>query len=102
MQETHSTKQNKIRWIDFNSQIHYSHSKSNSRCSYCFFISITYTVKKKTSDNHGSILIKEAFIDDTEYVLIKFYSANTENDQLTTFSELTNLLEKFGLIEINQ
>ena len=30
-------------------------------------------------------------IDDTEY------NANTENDQLTTFSKLTNLLENFDL-----
>ena len=31
LQETHSTKENEIRWIDdFNSQIHYSHDKSSS------------------------------------------------------------------------
>ena len=31
LQETHSTKENEIRWIDdFNGQIHYSHGKSNS------------------------------------------------------------------------
>ena len=31
LQETYSTKENEIRWIDdFNGQIHYSHGKSNS------------------------------------------------------------------------
>ena len=36
-------------------------------------------------------------IDDTEFISISWYNANTENDQLTTFSELTNTLENFNL-----
>ena len=99
LQETHSTKQNEIRWIDdFNGQIHYSHSKSNS-CSVfiAFFGSIIYTVRKKASDKHRRILIMEALVEDTEFILINLYNANTENDQLTTFSELINLLENFDL-----
>ena len=67
------------------------------RDSYCFFGSITYTVRKKASDRHGRILIIEALTDDTEFVSINLYNTNTENDQLTTFSELTNLLENFDL-----
>ena len=93
LQETHSTRQNEIRWIDdFNGQIHYSHSKSNS-CSVfiAFFGSIIYTVRKKASDKHRRILIMEALVEDTEFILINLYNANTENDQLTTFSELINL-----------
>ena len=38
-------------------------------------------------------------IDDTEFILINLYNANAKNDQLTTFSELTNLLENFDLTE---
>ena len=64
-----------------------------------FYGSITYTVRKKASDKHGRILIIEALIDDTEFILIYLYSANTENNQLTTFAELTNLLENFHLTE---
>ena len=67
------------------------------RYSYCFFGSITYTVRKKASDRHGRILIIEALTDDTEFVSINLYNTNTENDQLSTFSELTNLLENFDL-----
>ena len=67
------------------------------RYSYCFFGSITYTVWKKASDRHGRILIIEALTDDTEFVSINLYNTNTENDQLSTFSELTNLLENFDL-----
>ena len=63
-----------------------------------FYGSITYTVRKKASDKHGRILIIEALIDDTEFILIYLYSTNTENNQITTFAELTNLLENFHLI----
>ena len=86
-------------WIrlidDFNGQIHYSHGKSNS-CGVliAFFGSIIYTVKKRASDKHGRILII-ALIEDTELILINLHNANTANDQLTTFSELINLLENF-------
>ena len=44
-------------------------------------------------------LIIEALIDETEFILINLYNANTENDQLATFSELSNLLENFDLIK---
>ena len=39
-------------------------------------------------------------IDDAEFILINLYNANTENDQLNTFSELINLLENFDLTKI--
>ena len=55
------------------------------RCFYCFFGSITYTVRKKVSDKHGLILIIEALIEDTEFTLIHLYTANTANDQLTNY-----------------
>ena len=55
------------------------------RCFYCFF------------GRNGRILIAEALIDDTEFILINLYNANTENDQLTTFLEVKNLLENFDL-----
>ena len=55
-------------------------------CSYCFFFgSITYTVRKKTSDKHGHILIIEGLNDDTEFILINLHNTHTENDQLLPF-----------------
>ena len=83
----HSTKENEIRWNDdFNGQIHFSYGKSNS-CSIliAFFGNITYTVTNKASDKHGRIMIIKVLIDDTEFILINLYNANTENYQLTTF-----------------
>ena len=92
-------KENEIRWNDdFNSQIHYFHGTSNSCGVFiAIFGSKTYTVMKKASDKNAQILIIEALINDTEFILINLYKANTQNDQLTTFSELTNLLENFNL-----
>ena len=49
-----------------------------------------YTVRKRVADKHGRILIIEALIEDTGFMLINLYNANTENDLLTTFSELMN------------
>ena len=43
------------------------------------------------------MLIIETLIDDTEFILINLYNANIEIDQLTTFPELTNLLENSDL-----
>ena len=45
-------------------------------------------------------LIIEALTDETEFILINFYNANTENVHLATFSELSNLLENFDLINL--
>ena len=87
LQETLSTKKNEIRWNDnFSSWIHYFHSKSNSCDVLIAFLA-----------GNGRILIAEALIDDTEFILINLYNANTENDQLTTFLEVKNLLENFDL-----
>ena len=86
--------------MDFNGHIHYSHGKSNSYgVLIAFYGSITYPVMRKVSEEHVQILIVEVLIDDTEFILINLYNANTDNDQLTTFSELTNLLENFDLTE---
>ena len=45
-----------------------------------FFVSTIYTVRKKAPDKHGRILIIAALIEDTEFILINLYNANTEND----------------------
>ena len=57
-------------------------------------------VRNKASDKQGRILIIDALIDDTEFMLINLYNANTENDQWTTFLELTNLLEMKNMFQM--
>ena len=80
LRETLSTKENEIRWNDdFKSQIHYSYGKSNS-CGVliAFFSTIFHTVRKKASDKHERIPIIEALIDDSEFISINLYNANTK------------------------
>ena len=104
MQRSYSTKENEIRWNDdFNSKRNYSHGKYNSYGVLIVILVVkTYTFRNKASDKHGRILIPKALIDNTEFILINLHNANAENDQLTTFAELTNLLEIFNLARNNR
>ena len=79
--KAHSTKVNKIKWKDeFDGNLYFSHGKSNS-CGVLMSFSgnKTYTVKKRLSDENGRILILKTLIDDSEFILINFYNANTES-----------------------
>ena len=44
---------------------------------------------------NGRILIFDAELNDTNFLLINFYNSKTESEQLSTFSTLQKLLEKF-------
>ena len=46
-------------------------------------------------DNYGRILILNATINGSDFLLINFYNANTEREQLTTIKNLNNLLKDF-------
>ena len=63
-------------------------------------VNLINAVRNKASDKQGRILIIDALIDDTEFMLINLYNANTENDQWTTFLELTNLLEMKNMFQM--
>ena len=52
-------------------------------------------LKNKGHDNHGRVLILDATINGSDYLLINFYNANTEREQLTTIKILNNLLKDF-------
>ena len=57
----------------------------------------TFTVKKRLCDENGRILILETSIDDSEFILINLYNANTESEQIQTFNELNTLLSNLDL-----
>ena len=46
-------------------------------------------------ENDGRVLILDATINGSDYLLINFYNANTEREQLTTIKNLNNLLKDF-------
>ena len=54
-----------------------------------------FKVVNTACDKNGRILILDAELNGTNFLLISFYNFNTESDQLSTFSTLQKLLEKF-------
>ena len=97
LQETHSSVEMEKQWSDdFQGQLYFSHGKTNS-CGVLtgFYGNINVVIKKQLNDKNGRILILEVTIDDTEYLLINIYSANTEQHQLETLQNLSNLLENY-------
>ena len=87
-----------MKWIDkFKDKItYYSHGKTNS-CGVLIAIygNMNICVKNKVNDNDGSVLILEATIDGSDYLLINLYNANTEREKLTTMKNVNNLLKTF-------
>ena len=45
--------------------------------------------------NDGRVLILDAKINGSDYLLINFYNANTKREQLATIKNLNNLLKDF-------
>ena len=85
------------KWSDeFNSDLFFSHGKTNS-CGVLvgFYGNINYFVKKKLSDNSGRILALDVTINGTEYLLINLYNGNTEPEQLNILESLSKILKDF-------
>ena len=49
-------------------------------------------VKKQQTDKEGRILILDVPINDSEYILINLYNANTENEQIDVLSSWKSLI----------
>ena len=101
LQETHSSVKDEKLWIDeFEGQLFFSHGKTNS-CG----VAIGFVGKKALNilnikrDNLGRILVIEVKIDDSVFVLINIYNANTQSEQLHTLNDLINVLEIFEDIQ---
>ena len=94
----HSSVDVKKKWnSDFQGQLFFSHGKTN----FCG-VAIGYYEKKsfelwsKFNDKSGRVLIPEVKIENKVLLLINVYNANTENEQLSTLSDLSNILEKIS------
>ena len=55
----------------------------------------TFKVVNTACEKNGRILILDAELNDTNFLLINFYNSNSESEQLSTFSSLQKLLVKF-------
>ena len=54
-----------------------------------------FKVVNTACNKNGRIQILDAELNSTKFLLINFYNSNTESEQLSTFSTLQKLLEKF-------
>ena len=96
LQETHSCINDEIMWRDeFNGELFFSHGKANS-CGVAMGFCGSKTIQQinKISDKSGRILLFEATVDDTVFVLINIYNANTESEQLQTLLDLVSIIDK--------
>ena len=96
LQETDSCINDKIKQRDeFKGELFFSHGKTFS-CGVAidFYGSERIKQTNKKSDKSGRILLVEATIDDTVFVLINIYNTNTESEQLETLSDLVSILDK--------
>ena len=99
LQETHSNSKVEQKWKeDFHSKVFFSHGKTNSRGVLIAYIGTEkFTVKKQQTDHSGRILILDVSINDSEYILINLYNANTEKEQIEVLSNLFALLKTFDI-----
>ena len=74
----------------------FSHAPSNS-CGVliAFYGNQDITVKKKLSDKKRRVLVLDTRIDDSDFLLINIYNANTEKEQVSVLDELTTILSNF-------
>ena len=97
LQETLFCRNRKKKWTDnFKDKIYYSHGKTNS-CGILIasYSNLNICVKNEVNDNDARVLILEAAIDDSDYLLINFDNANTKREQLTTIKNPNHLLKEF-------
>ena len=88
-------------WNDeFEGQLFFSHGKTNSCGVAIGFVGTkALNILNIKRDNLGRILVIEVKIDDSVFVLINMYNANTESEQLHTLNDLINILETFEDIQ---
>ena len=84
LQETHSNSKIEQKWKeDFKGQVFFSHGKTSSCGVLIAYLGTeTFFVNKQEIDKEGRILILNVAINDSEYILINLYNANTEKEQM--------------------
>ena len=90
LQETHSSSKVEQKWKeDFKGDVFFSHGKTNS-CDVLtvYFGKETFNAKKQETDNEDCILILDVSVNDSDYIRINLYNANTEKEQINLFSKM--------------
>ena len=80
LQETHCRSKVEQKWKeDFKGHVFFSNGKANS-CGVltAYFGKELFKVKKQETNKEGHILIINVSVNDSEYMLVNLYNANTE------------------------
>ena len=92
---------------DFKSQVFFFlHGASNSRgvliAYFIFCIFKSFVVKNERNDDAGRILIRDVSIDNTDYILVNIYNANTETEQIKVLNNLHLLVDSLDIHQNEQ
>ena len=92
LQEIHSSVEDEKVWSDeFEGQLFFCHGKINSCGVVIGFVGTkALNILNIKRNNLGRILVIEVKTDDSVFVLINIYNANTEPEQLHTSNHLIN------------
>ena len=102
LQENHSLTSSENKWSgEFSGGVYFSHGKTNS-CGVLttFYGNLEISIPKKLADTNGRILVLDVTINESNYILINFYNANSESERLKTFEILNNMLSEFTIDSI--
>ena len=88
LQETHSDRKFEQKWIKAIKVLFFSHT------NFCGFLT-SYFEQKQLQIKTSKQIIIDVSINDSEYILINLYNANTEKDQINVLNNLYELLEEF-------
>ena len=96
LQESHSTAISEDEWkSQWDGNILFSHGDSNARGVLIGFTkNFDCKIESISTDNDGRVLLVEMSKDNELFLLVNFYNANNENDQLLALKSLDNLLSK--------
>ena len=96
LQEIYSLSNNELKWKDeFGGPLFFTWKKQFLWGGNQLFGTEHLKVVNTARSKNGQMLILDAELNGTNFLLINFYNSNTESEQLSTFSTLQKLLEKF-------
>ena len=101
LQETHSSVKDEKIWNDeFGGQLFFSHGKTNSCGVAIGFVGTkALNILNIKRDDLGRILVIEVKTDDSVFVLINIYNANTESEQLLTLNDLIKFWKRLKIFK---
>ena len=99
LQKAHSTKEVDKFWkVQWGGQIMFSDGSNDSRgVLIAFHEGLHFTVEKEINNSKGRIFILKIIIQNSKYLLINLYNANTEQQQVDTIEDVSSMPDQIDL-----